>query len=294
MEDKDKRFTVKKETGKGEDKVVTEIELVVTKPTNKQLLEAEKVYKTTFRKALEEGAMLRKKLSLYMKDQEIWSDEQEKQYEEVVKEINLMDYQLNKGKDTEGKKLKLSKAKEMALKLSDKRVEFRDLIGERQELDHMTAEGQADTERFSYIVYLCTKDFLTQKPYYSSYDDYQEKGNEQETVEAAKHVGEIVYEIDPEYENSLTENKFLKRFKFANEKNQLVDKEGGRIDREGNQVDDEGYILNKDGKRVNVNDLPVLGEKENVEEADFEDDLGVVIVEEKKTATRKRTAKKIE
>ena len=294
MEDKDKRFTVKKETGKGEDKVVTEIELVVTKPTNKQLLEAEKVYKTTFRKALEEGAMLRKKLSLYMKDQEIWSDEQEKQYEEVVKEINLMDYQLNKGKDTEGKKLKLSKAKEMALKLSDKRVEFRDLIGERQELDHMTAEGQADTERFSYIVYLCTKDFLTQKPYYSSYDDYQEKGNEQETVEAAKHVGEIVYEIDPEYENSLTENKFLKRFKFANEKNQLVDKEGCRVDREGNQVDDEGYILNKDGKRVNVNDLPVLGEKENVEEADFEDDLGVVIVEEKKTATRKRTAKKIE
>ena len=294
MEDKDKRFTVKKETGEGEDKVVTEIELVVTKPTNKQLLEAEKVYKTTFRKALEEGAMLRKKLSLYMKDQEIWSDEQEKQYEEVVKEINLMDYQLNKGKDTEGKKLKLSKAKEMALKLSDKRVEFRDLIGERQELDHMTAEGQAHTERFSYIVYLCTKDFLTQKPYYSSYDDYQEKGNEQETVEAAKHVGEIVYEIDPEYENSLTENKFLKRFKFANEKNQLVDKEGGRVDREGNQVDDEGYILNKDGKRVNVNDLPVLGEKENVEEADFEDDLGVVIVEEKKTATRKRTAKKIE
>ena len=294
MEDKDKRFTVKKETGKGEDKVVTEIELVVTKPTNKQLLEAEKVYKTTFRKALEEGAMLRKKLSLYMKDQEIWSDEQEKQYEEVVKEINLMDYQLNKGKDTEGKKLKISKAKEMALELSDKRVEFRDLIGERQELDHMTAEGQADTERFSYIVYLCTKDFLTQKPYYSSYDDYQEKGNEQETVEAAKHVGEIVYEIDPEYENSLTENKFLKRFKFANEKNQLVDKEGGRVDREGNQVDEEGYILNKDGKRVNVNDLPVLGEKENVEEADFEDDLGVVIVEEKKTATRKRTAKKIE
>ena len=181
-------------------------------------------------------------------------------FPEVVKEINLMDYQLNKGKDTEGKKLKLSKAKEIALQLRDKRIEFRDLIGERQELDHMTAEGQADTERFSYIVYLCTKDFLTQKPYYSSYEDYQEKGNEQETVEAAKHVGEIVYEIDPEYENSLTENKFLKRFKFANEENQLVDKEGNRIDREGNQVDDEGYILNKDGKRVNVNDLPVLGE----------------------------------
>ena len=290
----EKRFTVKKETGEGKDKTETEIELVVTKPTNKQLLEAEKVYKKTFRKALEEGAMLRKKLSLYMKDQDIWTDEQETKYEEVIKEINLMDYQLNKGKDTEGKKLKISAAKEIALKLSDKRVEFRDLIGERQELDHMTAEGQADTERFSYIVYLCTKDFLTQNPYYSSYDDYQEKGNDPETVEAAKHVGEIVYEIDPEYENSLTENKFLKRFNFANEENQLVDKDGSRIDRDGNSVDEEGYILNKDGSRVNVNDLPVLKEKENVEEVDFEDDLGVVIVEEKKTPARKRTVKKTE
>ena len=62
----EKRFTVTKETGEGENKETTEIELVVTKPTNKQLLEAEKVYKTTFRKALEEGAMLRKKLGLYM------------------------------------------------------------------------------------------------------------------------------------------------------------------------------------------------------------------------------------
>ena len=107
-------------------------------------------------------------------------------------------------------------------------------------------------------------------------------------------MGEIVYEIDENYENTLTENKFLKRFNFANEENQLIDKEGNRIDREGNQVDKEGYILNKEGKRVNVNDLPVLEDSEKVDNADFEDDLGVVIVEEKKTATRKRTVKKTE
>ena len=290
----DKRITVTKETGEGKDKVVTETELLITKPTNKQMLEAERIYKGAFRKALEEGAMLRKKLGNYMTEQGIWTDEQEQEYNKVIKEINLLDYQLNKGKDLEGGKLKLSKAKEMAFELQDKRVEFRDLIGERQELDHMTAEGQADTERFSYLVYLCTKDFLTQKPYYSSYEDYQNKGNEQEAIDAAKTVGEIVYEIDENYENTLTENKFLKRFNFANEENQLIDKEGNRIDREGNQVDKEGYILNKEGKRVNVNDLPVLEDSEKVDNADFEDDLGVVIVEEKKTATRKRTVKKTE
>ena len=290
----DKRITVTKETGEGDDKVTTETELVITKPTNKQMLEAERVYKGSFRKALEQGAMLRKKLGNYMTEQGIWTDEQEQEYNKVIKEINLLDYQLNKGKDLDGGKLKLSKAKEMAFELQDKRIEFRDLIGERQELDHMTAEGQADTERFSYLVYLCTKDFLTQKPYYSSYEDYQNRGNEQEAMDAAKTVGEIVYEIDDNYENTLTENKFLKRFNFANEENQLIDKEGNRIDREGNQVDEEGYILNKDGKRINVNDLPVLEDSEKVDNADFEDDLGVVIVEEKKTATRKRTAKKTE
>jgi uncharacterized HAD superfamily protein len=290
----DKRITVKKETGEGDDKVVTETELLITKPTNKQMLEAERVYKGAFRKALEEGAMLRKKLGNYMTEQKIWTDEQEEEYNKVIKEINLLDYQLNKGKNLDGEKLKLSKAKEIALELQDKRVEFRDLIGERQELDHMTAEGQADTERFSYLVYLCTKDFLTQKPYYSSYEDYQNKGNEQEAIDAAKTVGEIVYEIDENYENTLTENKFLKRFNFANKKNQLIDKEGNRVDRDGNKVDEEGYILNKDGKRVNVNDLPILEDNEKVDNADFEDDLGVVIVEEKKTATRKRTVKKTE
>ena len=290
----EKSITVKKETGEGKNKVTTETELVITKPTNKQMLEAERVYKGAFRKALEEGAMLRKKLGNYMTEQKIWTDEQEEEYNKVIKEINLLDYQLNKGKNLDGEKLKLSKAKEIALELQDKRVEFRDLIGQRQELDHMTAEGQADTEWFSYLVYLCTKDFLTQKPYYSSFEDYQNKGNEQEAIDAAKTVGEIVYEIDENYENTLTENKFLKRFNFDNKKNQLIDKEGNRIDRDGNKVDEEGYILNKDGKRVNVNDLPILEDNEKVEEADFEDDLGVVIVEEKKTATRKRTVKKTE
>ena len=290
----EKSITVKKETGEGDDKVITETELLITKPTNKQMLEAERVYKGAFRKALEEGAMLRKKLGNYMTEQNIWTDKQEEEYNKVIKEINLLDYQLNKGKNLDGEKLKLSKAKEIALELQDKRVEFRDLIGQRQELDHMTAEGQADTERFSYLVYLCTKDFLTQKPYYSSYEDYQNKGNEQEAIDAAKAVGEIVYEIDENYENTLTENKFLKRFNFANKKNQLIDKDGNRVDRDGNKVDEEGFILNKDGKRVNVNDLPILEDNEKVEEAEFEDDLGVVITEEKKATTRKRTVKKKE
>ena len=281
----EKRFTTKDKDGK-------EIELVVSTPTTKQSLEAEKVYKKAFRQALEEGAMLRKKLNMYMIDQGIWTDKQEKEYVDVIKEINLLDYQLNKGKNTEGEKLKISEAKEMALSLRDKREEFKDLISERQNLDHLTAEGQADAEKFSYLVFVCTKDFLSQKPFYTDFNDYQEKSNDQASVDAAKHVGELVYEIDPEYENSLTENRFLKRFNFVDDKNQLIDKDGRPIDREGNRLDEFGYVLNEDGKRININELPILEKDDNVEKAEFEDDLGVLTIKEEEPPKRKKTAVK--
>jgi hypothetical protein len=281
----EKRFDTKNKAGE-------ELDLIIKPPTNKQLLQAEKVYKRAFREALEDGAMLRKKLSMYMLEQGIWTDEQEKQYTKVIKDINLLDYQLNKGKTPDGKKLKLSEAKEIALSLKDKRSEFRDLITERQDMDHLTAEGQADTEKFSYLVFSCTYDYVTQKPYYTDLEDYEEKSNDPASVDAAKHVGAIVYDIDPEYENDLTENKFLRRFKFANDKNNLVDKEGNTVDRDGKPVDKDGYLLNEEGSRININDLPILEDNDTVEKAEFEDDLGVLTIKEAKPPKRKKAVVK--
>ena len=283
----EKRFTTKKENGE-------EIELVVNKPNTKQLLDAEKVYKKAFRQALEEGAMLRKKLGLYMKEQGIWTEEQEKEYISLIKEINLLDYKLNKGKDESGDKLKLSEAKEIALTLREKRDDFRQLIATRQELDHLTAEGQADTEKFSYLVFTCTKNYLTQKNYFIDFEDYQNKSNDRASVDAARYIGEIVYEIDPDYENSLTENRFLKRFKFVNNDNKLIDKDGNFIDRDGNSLDEEGFLLNDEGKRININDLPLLEDDETVEKVEFEDDLGVFNDKEAKPPKRKKTSQKEE
>lgn len=280
------KFTANKEDG-------TEVELFIKKPGYKEQIAAEKEYKKAFRKALEEGAMLRKRLHQYMIDQKTWDDSKEKEYQDSLKRINSLDYQLNRGKDLEGNKLPLSRAKEMAFELQDARVHFRNLISERQELDNMTAEGQADTERFSYYVYLCTYDYLTQKPYFSSLEEYVNSGNDPVAVKAAEYTGNVIYGIDDDYEDSLTENKFLKRFRFADNQNRLIDKEGNFIDREGNTVDEEGYIL-QEGHRVNINNLPVLSEDENVDVAEFEDDLGVITVETEESPKKKRTAAKTE
>lgn len=278
----EKRFTAK-------DKAGNEVELIVVKPTRKELIESEKIYKREFRRAIEEdGAILRKKLNIHLIEQGVWDDEKEKEYNDLLKEINLLDYQINKGTDLDGEKLKLSQAKEMAFDLMDKRDEFKILISERQELDHLTAEGQAETERFSYLTYVCTLNFLDRKRYCSDFQEFKDRGDEEAIVEASKYTGELIFEIDQDHENTLTENKFLKRFKFANEKNQLINTDGQRVDRNGQRVDDEGFLLNDDGKRVNINNLPVLEEDENVETAEFFDDLNVTQEKPKRKTTKKK------
>lgn len=278
----EKRFTAKDKTG-------NEVELIVVKPTRKELIESEKIYKREFRRAIEEdGAILRKKLNIHLIEQGVWDDEKEKEYNDLLKEINLLDYQINKGTDLDGEKLKLSQAKEMAFDLMDKRDEFKILISERQELDHLTAEGQAETERFSYLTYVCTLNFLDRKRYCSDFQEFKDRGDEEAIVEASKYTGELIFEIDQDHENTLTENKFLKRFKFANEKNQLINTDGQRVDRNGQRVDDEGFLLNDDGKRVNINNLPVLEEDENVETAEFFDDLNVTQEKPKRKTTKKK------
>jgi len=280
----EKRFTAK-------DKNDKEIELLVVKPPRKEMIESEKIYKREFRRAIEEdGAILRKKLNMHMTEQGIWNDDKEKEYNDLLKEINLLDYQINKGRDTDGEKLKLSKAKEMALELSDKRIAFRNLISERQELDHVTAEGQAETERFAYLTYVSTLNFLDRKRYCDSFEEFKFRGDEDAIVEASKYVGQLVFELDENHEDTLTENKFLKRFKFANEKNELINSDGERVDRNGQRVDGDGFLLNEDGKRININDLPILEENESVDTAEFFDDLNIEVKKVKKKATKKKEA----
>ena len=92
------------------------------------------------------------KLNNVMQEQGIWDDEKEAQYNAVLEQISDGEKTLNGGG------ISLSEARDVALSMRRSRSEFRALIAERSSMDTNTAEGQADNERFSHLVYTCLLD----------------------------------------------------------------------------------------------------------------------------------------
>jgi hypothetical protein len=224
------------------------------------LNEAKKFHSVTFRKALDEGALLRKALMNYMIDQKVWSTKKEAQYQEYIKKINDLEYKLSAGA------MKVSEGRKLAIELAETRAEFRDLIAERNIMDSNTAEGQADNARFNFMLAKCVYDYATQKPVYSSLEDYLQNGDDDVAIELASRFANYLYNIDDKYEENLVENKFLKRFKLIDDKGRYIDKDGNYVDIDGNRIDEEGYRLDEEGNRIDMNGHPL---DVNIDTAEF-------------------------
>ena len=110
--------TNKQRTVTGEDHDGNEVVVVVKRPTAQCYNKSQIAYNKSFREALDSGALLRQKLTDYMKEQGIWDEKKEKQYEVLAEEINGMEEALKKGG------IRLSQAKEIAFNLRGKREEF--------------------------------------------------------------------------------------------------------------------------------------------------------------------------
>ena len=61
-----------------------EVKVAVLKPKANHLREAQLAYNRAFRDALESGALLRQKLEDHMREQGIWDDTKQKQYDDVA------------------------------------------------------------------------------------------------------------------------------------------------------------------------------------------------------------------
>ena len=81
----------KQRTVKGEDNDGNEVVVVVKRPTAQCYNKSQIAYNKAFRQALDSGALLRQKLTDYMKEQGIWDEKKEKQYDALVEEINGME-----------------------------------------------------------------------------------------------------------------------------------------------------------------------------------------------------------
>ena len=233
-----KSFKTKNTEGK-------EVELEFVSAKAEDLMGANKIYNKIFASLLNEGGLLRKRLSDKLREQGLWGDEKQTELERLQKSIIDKTYKLHKGK------IKLSKAKEIALDVKKDRAKQSELLVSYNEYDNNTIEGQADNARFNYMVYACTVYSENKKRYFESYDKFLESSDPVTIVAAEKYASEF-YSFDPDFEDSLPENQFLKKFNFTDDKLRLINAKGKLVDEDGNLIDEFGNRIDSKGNIVDV------------------------------------------
>ncbi len=260
----------------------TDYNFLVKRPTMKELDEANKVYNKTFSQAIQSGAIIRERLEDVLREQGLWSDSKEMKYQTLRREVLDMELKIKRGG------IKLSEWKRLALEIKKKRGEMVDMLMARTNLDSNTAEGQADNMRFNYLVSACLVYKDTGKPYYNSLEDYLNQANKDLAVAAARNLYQLLYSQDDNAEKNLTENKFLLRFNFVDDKLRYINEDGHLVDESERLIDDKGRFVDSNGNFVDIDGNPVTEDGEFlVEEAPFLDDNGNPIENGKPRRRRK-------
>jgi hypothetical protein len=261
-----------------------EVALEVRSPSLQDQREAAKVYNQAFSDALKAKAVVRAKLDDLLKDQGLWDDTKQAQFNELQSVILQSERALAKGG------IPLSQAKKIALEMKETRDKIRDLISVKTNLDVHTAEGQADNARFNYLVSACTVYKDNKQKYFNNLEDYLNRSTEEAAIKSAQNLANMLYGLDNDYESNLPENKFLKQYKFVDSKLRLINKNGQLVDDEGRLVDESGRFIDEKGNYVDKFGNPVDKEGDYiVESKPFLDDDGKPIVLETKVEEVKET-----
>jgi hypothetical protein len=245
---KDKAFEEGKE-------VEREIELAVRIPTAIEKQRARLVYAKGWRDAVEAGAIMREALERYLRDQKLWDDLRQKEYDRLRKNILESERKMKMGGNAG---LTKKQARELALQIGDWRDDLSELLTERNRVDANTADAIADQLQFNYFVAVCTVYNETGKPYFTingidpAIEAYIDKSTEKPGLDAATKFAEIWYGTDDDSADKLPEKKFLKEYGFADEKGRLIDKAGHLVDRKGRLLDENGRFINDKGEFVDT------------------------------------------
>ena len=271
------------------------VTVIVRQPSTIEYRDSQVAYNKAFREALDSGALLRHKLTDYMKEQGLWDDDKQMRNDTYIDDITAREEKLKAGG------IPLTEAKEIAMGMRALREDFRNLLAERNMLDGNSAEGQADNARFNALVGLCIVDSSTKKPYFVDQKAYESQADQPWVIEAAAELANMLYGLDPDYDNNLEEHKFLKEFKFMNKDHEFINKDGHLVDLSDDGaerlIDEEGrfvayrengekYYVNREGEEVVL--VKDGGDKEEWVKASlakrkpFLDDAGKPIIVAKK------------
>jgi hypothetical protein len=243
----DKEKTVEVSINNGDTE--TKVKIVVKKPNNVIMSQAQRVGAKAWTDCVRDGIMTKKELEKFMKEQGIWDDGKDEEQKKIVKEISDLEKRLYVGGTSTGNKLKASEGKEIAIQMRIKRNELRDFIAERMSLEQNTAESISDNARFDFLVANCTF-YENGNKVYTNLDEYKEKADSELGFAAATALASLLYSVDKDFEAKLPENKFLKMFNFVDDNLSLVNNKGETVDLEGRRIDKSGYYINEEGNRV--------------------------------------------
>lgn len=248
---------------------------VVRSPSVSDQKEANKVYNQAFSDAIKSKAIVRAKIDELLKEQGLWDDTKQTKLDMLQSDILSRERQLAAGG------IPLIQAKNIAIEIKQLRSQIRDLISVKMTLDNNTAEGQADNVRFNYLVSACTVYQDNNQPYFRNMEDYLDKSGSEVALRAAQTLANIIYGLDNNYENNLPENKFLKQYKFVDDKLRLINKEGKLIDQDGRLIDEDGRYIDDQGNYIDKYGYKVDKDGEYIVEAKpFLDDDGKPITQE--------------
>jgi hypothetical protein len=229
--------------GKIEDK---EVELAVKSPDRGIAQEAQLHFGKIFAQSLKAGAILKTRLEDYMKEQGVWNDEKQKMLDKCNRDISDGALKLQKGG------IKLSEAKKIALDIRNARNRRLDVLSERMVLEANTAEGQATNSRFNFIVSKCLVYNDNGNTVFKDFDEFLEHINDSYVVKACELLSNILYDLDENFDKDLPENKFLREWKFIDDKLRFINKDGHLTDEEGRLINEDGRYVNAEGKFVDI------------------------------------------
>jgi len=255
---------------------------LIRSPSINDQKEATKVYNQAFSDAIKSRAIVRAKIDELLKEQGLWDDSKQSKLDQLQSEILYRERKLAEGG------ISLLEAKKIALEIKNIRLDIRELIAVKMSLDNNTAEGQADNARFNYLVSACTVYKENNQPYFRNMEDYLDKASTEVAIKAAQTLANLMYGLDNNYENNLPENKFLKQYKFVDDKLRLINKQGKLIDEEGRLIDENGRFIDAEGNFVDKNGFRVSEDGEYVLESKpfLDEDGNPIVLEEQKQDTK--------
>jgi hypothetical protein len=266
-----------------------EKELMVRSPSLQDQREATKYYNQTFSEALKAKAVVRAKLDDLLVDQGLWDAFKQAKFTQLQSEILEGERKLARGG------FALKEAKNVALDMKKKREELRELISVKTTLDTHTAEGQADNARFNYLVSACTVYKENNQPYFKSYEEYNNQSSDPVAIIAAQNLAGMLYGLDNDYEEKLPENKFLKQYKFVDEKLRPINKDGKLVDENGKLIDENGRFINEKGEFVDKDGNLVSEDGDYIVEFKpfIDDDGKPIVLEQSEKSTQKEENKEV-